>query len=216
MYSRQQLRYLDAMGIPAWTERMAIQPPKHPQASPCEVEAAAAPVPAEATEATVESSFVPWLEQQALLAQTTGSTAVFLGGPATANLLLISDGHADPGDKPFAGQSSRLLQAMLQAIKLSRTEVLLGLTSALPAAGTATVQSALQDKTAAGVRVVLFYTCPGNHHGNTDLDKLRDRTHQLSNGLPCVVSYHPSCLLEQAELKRAAWNDLKRVRQLLD
>ena len=36
------------------------------------------------------------------------------------------------------------------------------------------------------------------------------------HGIPVMVTYHPSALLRQPELKRGAWNDLKAFKAKLD
>ena len=36
------------------------------------------------------------------------------------------------------------------------------------------------------------------------------------NGIPVVPTYHPAYLLRNPKMKRAAWDDLKKVRGLLN
>lgn len=230
MYTAQQLRYLDAMGIPAWIERnhdtsssipskaVTLDPPPMIADSPSVMPAPAASSPL---------SFVQWLSSECLSAAsldatTSDSQTVYLTGPAQARLLVIADRKIDTSATPFSGPSAKLLQAMLQAISLARSSVLIGATATPPSSSESSsgasvdIATALHSKGATSVRAVLFYTCPDGGHGYTDMDELRDVSHKLHSGVPCVVSYHPIWLLKNAELKRAAWNDLKRVRQLLD
>jgi DNA polymerase len=47
------------------------------------------------------------------------------------------------------------------------------------------------------------------------LRDLRGRIHDY-NGIPLMVTYHPSALLRNEELKRPAWEDLKLFKKELD
>lgn len=51
--------------------------------------------------------------------------------------------------------------------------------------------------------------------GTTEgINRLRTRTHDLG-GIPLVATYHPSALLRDESLKRPAWEDLKRLRDIV-
>jgi len=47
------------------------------------------------------------------------------------------------------------------------------------------------------------------------INRLRTRMHEYE-GIPVVASFHPSALLRDPTLKRPAWEDLKRLRDLID
>jgi len=196
VYSRLQLQYLDVMGIPAWLERKGAVP-------------AFGELPPSDVGCDDPSA---WLSILAL----TGDPGAVLTGPADASLLLLSDSAGESPGEPFSGRSGHLLDAMLKAIDLSRGNVLLA-SAAVAAGAPVPVLSALGQHTAAStVRAMLYFTEPGASHQMADIDGLREQTHTLKGGLPCVVSYHPSWLLLHGEQKGSAWNDLKRIRSLLD
>ncbi|MGB4585423.1 MAG: uracil-DNA glycosylase, partial [Rectinemataceae bacterium] len=46
------------------------------------------------------------------------------------------------------------------------------------------------------------------------INRLRNRALDY-NGIPVVATFHPSALLRDETLKRSAWEDLKRLRDLL-
>jgi len=46
------------------------------------------------------------------------------------------------------------------------------------------------------------------------INQLRTRQHDFG-GIPLVATYHPSALLRDESLKRPAWEDLKRLRELI-
>lgn len=48
-----------------------------------------------------------------------------------------------------------------------------------------------------------------------DVGILRAETHNY-NGIPVVVTFHPSVLLREEKKKRLAWEDLQRFRAILD
>jgi DNA polymerase len=47
------------------------------------------------------------------------------------------------------------------------------------------------------------------------LGKMRQRTHRYE-GRPLVVTYHPAALLRNPGWIRSSWEDLQRVREILD
>ena len=44
---------------------------------------------------------------------------------------------------------------------------------------------------------------------------MRGKTYEVQ-GIPTMMTYHPSALLRDASLKRPAWEDLKLFRKTLD
>lgn len=211
VYSRRQLRYLDAMGIPAWTRRQSEQP----LVSSVVADAPVVEVnsPATANAGCTLDDFASWLSGLYLV---QSARSKLLEGDPASTLLVVEDATlGGPGQRPFAGPSSRMFDAMLKAIELNRRSALLGTLVPLDAE-VAVSPEPLGALTDVSPRAVLFYSMPAGQHGLHDFDALRERAHVLSNGVPCVVSYHPTYLMDNNQLKRAAWNDLKRVRQLLD
>lgn len=211
VYSDRQLRYLDAMGIPAWTHRRS--PQNHlespmPEARPV-TGAGANPID------TCQSAddFTIWLSRASL---ARSARSEMLEGNRDSALLIIEDASSSvAGQRPFSGPVSRLFDAMLKAIGLSRRNTLLATLApsqdSMTSSGTSLAE--LQDLS---LRAVLFYSIPSGQHGLNDFESLRNRDHVLSGEVPCIVSYHPAHLMSHNDLKRAAWDDLKRVKQLLE
>ncbi|MBX2879434.1 MAG: hypothetical protein KTR32_05840 [Granulosicoccus sp.] len=216
VYSRRQLRYLEVMGIPAWAHRCSEQNPL--TASPSDSTQRSADSGQSSTTCDSVDDFPRWIFN-APLARSARSE--LLEGDANAHLLVIEDalpgveGYGVVGQRPFAGPPSRMFDAMLKAIDLTRRKTLLA-TLAPPTGAAGSSTDSLATISALSLRAVLYYSQPAAQHGLSDFDSLRDREHVLPNGVPCIVSYHPAYLMDNNHLKRAAWSDLKRVRQLLD
>lgn len=223
--SRQQHRYLHAMGIPVWISREAD--------------------PARACEETVDvSPDLPDAESQwqALEARVatctrcelhkTRTQTVFGTGSHAARLLIIGEAPGAEEDRqgePFVGRAGKLLNEMLRAIGLQRETVYIAnilkcrppnnrdprpeeVVSCEPwlkgqiellqprvilAVGRIAAQNLLKRDERIGAMRGRRY-----HYGETDI--------------PVVVTYHPAYLLRSPKEKRKAWEDLKRVRRLLD
>lgn len=139
----QQLQYLEAMGIQAWTARQADPAvPVEPQPAAME---SPAPAPGKADEPVPEaptpdvfaaSSDVAGLDWPALEARVSDcrlcdlhssrTQTVFGVGNRNADWLIIGEapGHdEDQQGEPFVGRAGQLLNAMLQAVGLQREQV---------------------------------------------------------------------------------------------
>jgi DNA polymerase len=151
-------------------------------------------------------------------------------GVADPALLVVGEGpgaEEDAQGLPFVGPAGRLLDKMLEAIGMSRaTNCYIAnvvkcrppmnrdpapdeQAACLPFLERQAALLAPRAVLAAGrvaARALL-----GTKDG---VSKLRGRDF-LWRGVPLVVTYHPSALLRDPDLKRPAWEDLKRLRDLL-
>jgi uracil-DNA glycosylase family 4 len=156
---------------------------------------------------------------------------VFGEGVSDPEVLVIGEGpgaEEDPQGRPFAGASGKLLDKMLAAIGLSRqTNCYIGnIVKCRPPNNrepTPIERAACIGYLRAQIAILKprFILCVGRTaaHGLLDLadpiSRLRGRTFEFE-GIPVVITFHPSALLRDASLKRPAWEDLKRFRALID
>lgn len=163
---------------------------------------------------------------------------VFCDGLAGAHLMVIGEAPGQEEDrqgKPFVGRAGQLLDRMLAAIGISRTETdpakAAYITNILPwrpvGNRTPTPEEAalflpfvLRHIALAKPRIVLTM---GNTPTKAMLDsttgirRMRGRwTDHAATGLPLLPTFHPAYLLRQPAAKKFAWQDLIQVRKALD
>lgn len=157
-------------------------------------------------------------------------TVVFGQGAPAPEVLVVGEGPGAEEDNqglPFVGASGKLLDKMLASIGLSRNEncYIANVVKCRPPNN----REPAPDERAACMpflreqirilkpRVIL---CAGRTAAQALLEtteginKLRTRQHDFG-GIPLVATYHPSALLRDESLKRPAWEDLKRLRELI-
>ena len=163
---------------------------------------------------------------------------VFSDGLAGAHLMVIGEAPGQEEDrqgKPFVGRAGQLLDRMLAAIGISRTETdpakAAYITNILPwrpvGNRTPTPEEAalflpfvLRHIALAKPRMILAM---GNTPTKALLDtttgirRMRGRwTDHAATGLRLLPSFHPAYLLRQPAEKKFAWQDLVEVRKALD
>ena len=127
-----------------------------------------------------------------------------------------------PGE-PLAGESGRLLDNMLRAMRLHRHPRCFVATLSQPQPGrpaegeppAAGLQQALTTLRPAMVLVLGLGAARVVLGSREPLGRLRASAHQLADGTPAVVSYDPAYLLRAPEAKAAAWIDLCRALALV-
>ena len=151
------------------------------------------------------------------------------GNPA-ARLVLVGEGPGateDATGRPFVGQAGQLLDSILQAIDVPRSEVYItNIVKCRPPQN----RKPLPDEIAACIpylhrqlellrpKVILAL---GGTAGEAllgvrkSLGELRGKVHTF-NGIPLVVTYHPAALLRNPNWKKPTWDDVRIARQLLD
>lgn len=156
--------------------------------------------------------------------------AVFGQGVANPVVLIVGEGPGAEEDRqglPFVGASGQLLDKMLASIGLSRETncYIANIVKCrppnnrepLPGERAACLPCLREQIRLLAPKAIL---CAGRTAAQTllgtteGINRLRTRTHELG-GLPLVATFHPSALLRDETLKRPAWEDLKRLRDLL-
>jgi len=228
--------YLQALGLETWVPRSAVPAPATvtPQVAPAAAPRGplgphAVPPPAASSE---------WADLRARVAAcvrcslaTTRTQTVFGVGNPAADWMIIGEAPGAEEDRqgePFVGRAGQLLNAMLHAIGLTRTEVFIAnvLKCRPPGnrdpAGPEVVQCLpyLEAQIALVKPKILLVVGRIAAHSllKTDapLGTLRRRVHAFGpSRIPLVVTYHPAYLLRTPVDKRKAWEDLRQAREVL-
>lgn len=172
---------------------------------------------------------------QACALSQSRQQAVFGMGHIEADWMIVGEVPSEQEDKqgePFAGPPGELLDRMLEAVGLTRSEA--------PAAQQVYVTNALKCRPPASrnpqpqevaqcapflarqialvqPRVVLAMgrlAVQALLNSSEPLGKLRGRVHQVQ-GVPVVVTFHPANLLRHPADKALAWDDLCLAREVL-
>ena len=156
--------------------------------------------------------------------------AVFGQGVANPIVLIVGEGPGAEEDRqglPFVGASGQLLDKMLASIGLSR-ETNCYIANIVKCRPPNNREPAPGERAAClpylreQIRLLApkAILCAGRTAAQTllgtteGINRLRTRTHELG-GVPLVATFHPSALLRDETLKPPAWEDLKRLRDLL-
>ncbi|MDZ7802887.1 uracil-DNA glycosylase [Thiohalophilus sp.] len=239
----QQRRYLDAMGIDVWVRRDQVLPEAAAvaQAESASIESALAPEPAVPLEAPGEGlPDVSELDWDGLRQRVAGcrlcelhqsrTQTVFGVGDQQARWLIVGEAPGVDEDRqgePFVGRAGKLLNAMLQAVGLSREQVYIAnILKCRPPNNRdprpeeaaccfpylrRQIELIQPDLIIAVGRIAAqrLLDC------NTPLNRLRGSVQQLeSTATPVIVTYHPAYLLRSPADKRKAWEDLLFARSL--
>jgi len=156
---------------------------------------------------------------------------VFGVGSENADLLIVGEApgvEEDRRGEPFVGRAGQLLDAMLQAISLSRNEVYIAnILKCRPPnnrdpreAESAACAFYLERQIALLEPKVIFalgrIAAQWLLQSDTPIGRLRGKQLSLGNpATPLVASYHPAYLLRSPAAKAKSWEDLRLVRQLL-
>jgi DNA polymerase len=160
---------------------------------------------------------------------STRTQTVFADGSPTARLMFVGEAPGRDEDAqglPFVGRAGQLLNKMIAAIDLKREEVYICNVlkcrppdNRVPAPDEvercrpyleqqiALVQPALVCALGLSATQALLET-------KASMASLRGKTYTY-RGIPLIPTYHPAALLRNPGLKREAWIDLQRVRDLL-
>ena len=152
-------------------------------------------------------------------------------GNQQAELMIIGEGPGHEEDlrgEPFVGRSGQLLDKMLLAIGLSRSQVFItNIVKCRPpnnrdphANEVAACGSFLQAQIKQiAPRVILSVGRISAHHllnSTSPVGKLIDQIHTLpGSDIPLKVTYHPAYLLRKPLAKSIAWRDMKVLHKLL-
>ena len=147
-------------------------------------------------------------------------------GRRDADIMLIGEGPGEQEDlsgRPFVGPAGQLLDRMLAAVGLERGEVYIANVvkcrpprNRQPERDEAEACLPYLRAQVALVRpriIVLLGATAARNAIGPDIRITRDRGRWYEkDGVELLVTYHPSALLRDASLKRAAWEDFKGLR----
>jgi uracil-DNA glycosylase len=233
--SPDRLHYLQTLGIDVWVPRTPVVPAANP-APLAALEAPEPVAPATPSQAVADAWEADW---QSLQSEVAGCTKCALATTRTRTVFGVGNPHADwlvigeaPGaeedrqGKPFVGAAGKLLDAMLQAIDLSRDHnvFILNMLKCRPPHNRDPQPGEIEAclpylmRQVAAIKPKLILAVGRIAAQNllaTDapLARLRGRVHRfgpLSTAL--IVTYHPAYLLRTPADKRKAWEDLKFAR----
>jgi len=155
---------------------------------------------------------------------------VFADGSPDARVLCVGEAPGQREDEtglPFVGRAGQLLDLLLLSAGLRRSDVFIcNVLKCRPPGNRNPLPEEIERCSPYLLRqldlvdpdvVVAFGTFAARTLlGKTDsLGRMRERVHEF-RGRPAVVTYHPAALLRNPGWTRATWEDLQRVRALLD
>lgn len=227
-------RYLHAMGLPVWTLREAPVAPAAEAVPAADVSARPAARPD--NDAPVEA--LDWGALEARVAACTlcplhkGRTRTVFGvGDKAADLLVVGEAPGAEEDRqgePFVGRAGQLLNAMLQAIGLSRQQVYIA--NILKCRPPNNRDPSLQEQATCtpylerqirlleprAILAVGRIAAQWLLQSDRAIGTLRGRVHRYGEaGTALVVTYHPAYLLRSPLAKAKTWQDLCRVKELI-
>lgn len=219
----QRRAYLDAMGIDVWMQRDSAAPKASPQEN--------------AVRDDSQAGTVGWAELRQRVAACTRcvlhksrTQTVFGTGSENASWMIIGEAPGAEEDRrgePFVGRAGKLLDEMLRAIGLQRSEVFIAnILKCRPPNNRDPLQEEadhcrdhleMQIDLLKPRVVVAVGRIAAQQLLKTDapLGTLRGKTHSLRDGsLPLIVTYHPAYLLRSPSQKSKAWEDLCLARRI--
>ncbi len=158
------------------------------------------------------------------------NSIVFGDGSPSSGILFVGEApgaNEDKQGKPFVGRAGQLLDRILAAIDLDREKVYITNIVKCRPPGNRTPS---RDEAAAcwwileeqirimepGVIVSLGAPASRTMTGSDEgIGKLRGAIHRYGD-VPVLPTYHPAALLRTAALKRPVWEDMKKLKALLD
>ena len=158
----------------------------------------------------------------------TRKNVVFGLGARDADLLFVGEAPGEQEDLqgvPFVGRAGQLLDKILAAINLKRSEVYIANILKCRPPGNRTPTSAEIEQCEPYLKNQIdlirpaLIVCLGLTAARTLLrieSNLRDMRGKVYNyhGFELVVTYHPAALLRNANLKKYAWEDFKKIQHM--
>jgi DNA polymerase len=159
------------------------------------------------------------------------SQVVFGAGSATADLMFVGEAPGADEDRlgePFVGRAGQLLTKIIEAIGLAREDVYIANVIKCRPPGNrnpepdevATCEPFLfeQIDTIRPKVIVALGTFAAHALLKTDtpISRLRGHVHDYRGGSKLIPTFHPAFLLRSPNRKRDVWEDMKKVRALLD
>ena len=163
---------------------------------------------------------------------TLGRRQVVFGvGNPNAELMLIGEAPGADEDvqgEPFVGRAGQLLTKIIGAIDLTRDDVYIANVikcrppgnRAPEADEVATCEPFLfRQIDAIRPRIIVALGTHAAHallKIDTPISRLRGQVHEFRGGIKLIPTFHPAFLLRSPDRKRDVWEDMKKVRALLN
>ena len=198
-------QYLRAMGIDCWqfrdTQAAVVTEPEGVQAvAPVEASLPRNPQQNVKPELKIAQQTLTTLDES-----LRSSIVVVVNNAADGKLLLVLE-------RELTSAAEDLLSAMLKAISIDR---LSQATAMLTPSAEGESINAVCDRVEPGIVVVMSLLTD-----SANIAELDSHRHALQRfswlSVPVAITLHPQVLLENPQAKRAAWEDLKRVKAFLD
>lgn len=163
------------------------------------------------------------------LCETRTNTVPGVGNP-NADFMIIGEGpgqNEDEQGEPFVGRAGKLLDDIIGAIGLSRSEVYIANMvkcrppdnrNPKPEEIEACIPFLHRQIQLIAPKVILTVgaVAAGSLLGTKkSLGQMRQNVHEFM-GIPLVVTYHPAALLRNPNWKRPTWDDVRIARRILD
>lgn len=157
-------------------------------------------------------------------------SVVFGSGNPQARLVFVGEAPGAEEDRqglPFVGRAGQLLTKMIEAIQLSRDEVFIanvlkcrppGNRNPLPAEIQNCEPYLLRQLQLIRPRLICAlgtFAAQTLLKTTTPISALRGKIHSY-DGIPVVCTFHPAYLLRNPPEKKKAWEDLKKLRSILN
>ncbi len=192
-------------------------------------------LPSVSTESIVQLGSLEQLREVALgcprcrLCETRGHV-VFGEGSPTADLLVVGEAPGADEDRygrPFVGRAGKLLDLLLSSVGFSRESIYICNVLKCRPPGNRNPEpeeieacspylrrqvELVRPRAMLAVGGFAAQTLLGS---TTPIGRLRGTVHQYE-GVPLVPSYHPAALLRNPVWVRPVWEDLQRLREVLD
>ena len=161
----------------------------------------------------------------------SATNLVFADGNIDSKIMIIGEGpgaNEDMAGKPFVGRAGKLLDKMLESIKLNRTKVYISnVVNYRPPANRKPTEEEIQryypflkshiEIINPKILVLLGSTALNTLIGNEEvISKARGKwiKKEIGTVMPwTIASFHPAFLMRQPEQKKMAWIDLKMIRE---
>jgi len=155
---------------------------------------------------------------------------VFGIGDPKSKLVFIGEAPGadeDEQGEPFVGRAGQLLNKILEAVQLKRSEVYIcNILKCRPPNNREPLPTEIEAcepflKHQLDIIKPKLIVCLGRVAGqallkmNTSLAEFRNNTYEYL-GIKVMVTYHPAALLRNPNWKRPAWEDFKKMRKIFD
>lgn len=160
----------------------------------------------------------------------TRKNVVFADGSADARVMCVGEApgaNEDETGLPFVGRAGQLLDRLLMSVGFAREDVYICNVLKCRPPGNRNPAAEEIERCSPFLRRQVALVAPevivafGTFASRTllglsdTLGRMRGRTHRYE-GVPLVATYHPAALLRNPNWTRPAWEDLQRVRRILE